>query len=158
MFLPIYYSEASLILAQAASMEYAPTFFGCDGMDGILTMENFDTSLAEGVMLLTPFAADATDDLTVNFVSTYQTKYGEIPNQFAADGYDAIYIIKTALEKAGATPDMSTSDICDAMKAAMLEISVDGLTGTGITWSADGEPTKSARAVQIVDGAYKAMQ
>ena len=157
-FLPIYYSEASLILAQAASMEYAPTFFGCDGMDGILTMENFDTSLAEGVMLLTPFAADATDDLTVNFVSTYQTKYGEIPNQFAADGYDAIYIIKTALEKAGATPDMSTSDICDAMKAAMLEISVDGLTGTGITWSADGEPTKSARAVQIVDGAYKAMQ
>ena len=157
-FLPIYYSEASLILAQAASMEYAPTFFGCDGMDGILTMENFDTSLAEGVMLLTPFAADATDDLTVNFVSTYQTKYGEIPNQFAADGYDAIYIIKAALEKAGATPDMSTSDICDAMKAAMLEISVDGLTGTGITWSADGEPTKSARAVQIVDGAYKAMQ
>lgn len=157
-FLPIYYSEASLILAQAASMEYAPMFFGCDGLDGILTMENFDTALAEGVMLLTPFAADATDDLTVNFVKAYQEKYGEIPNQFAADGYDAIYIIKAAIEKAGATPDMSTSDLCDAMKAAMIEISVDGLTGTGITWSADGEPTKAPRAVQIVDGTYKAME
>lgn len=157
-FLPIYYSEASLILAQAASMEYAPTFFGCDGMDGILTMENFDTSLAEGVILLTPFAADATDDLTVKFVTTYQEKFGETPNQFAADGYDAIYIIKAALEKSGATPDMSVSDICDAMKAAMLEITVDGLTGTGITWSADGEPSKAPRAVKIVDGVYKAME
>ncbi len=157
-FLPIYYSEASLILAQAASMEYAPMFFGCDGLDGILTMENFDTTLAEGVMLLTPFAADATDDLTVNFVKAYQDRFGETPNQFAADGYDAIYIIKAAIEKAGATPDMSTSDLCDAIAAAMLEISVDGLTGTGITWSADGEPTKAPRAVQIVDGAYKAME
>lgn len=109
-------------------------------------------------MLLTPFAADATDDLTVNFVKAYQDRFGEIPNQFAADGYDAIYIIKAAIEKAGATPDMSTSDLCEAMKAAMLEISVDGLTGTGITWSADGEPTKAPRAVQIVDGTYKAME
>ncbi|MCI5669076.1 MAG: ABC transporter substrate-binding protein, partial [Oscillospiraceae bacterium] len=64
-FLPIYYSEASLILQQAKDMDYAPKFFGCDGMDGILDIENFDVSLAEGLMLLTPFAADATDDATV---------------------------------------------------------------------------------------------
>ena len=153
-FLPIYYSEASLILAQAASMEYAPMFFGCDGLDGILTMENFDTTLAEGVMLLTPFAADATDDLTVNFVKAYQDRFGEIPNQFAADGYDAIYIIKAAIEKAGATPDMSTSDLCEAMKAAMLEISIDGLTGAGMTWTAEGEPNKAPKAVKIENGVY----
>ena len=157
-FLPIYYSEASLILAQAASMEYAPIFFGCDGMDGILTMENFDTTLAEGVMLLTPFAADATDDLTVKFVEAYQAAYGEVPNQFAADGYDAIYVIKAALEKCGATPDMSVNDICEAMKGAMTQITVDGLTGTGITWTADGEPSKAPKAVKIVNGAYQAME
>ena len=63
-FLPIYYTPASMILQQANSMDYAPVFFGVDGMDGILNIEGFDTSLAEGVMLLTPFSADATDELT----------------------------------------------------------------------------------------------
>ena len=68
-FLPIYYQPASVILSQADAMGYAPTFFGVDGMDGILTMEGFDASLAEGVMLLTPFSADAQDELTKNFVA-----------------------------------------------------------------------------------------
>lgn len=156
-FLPIYYTEASLILSQADKMGYAPKFFGCDGLDGILNVENFDTSLAENVMLLTPFAADATDDLTVNFVKNYKDKFnGETPNQFAADTYDAIYAIKAAAEKAGITADMSVSDICEAMKTAMTEITVNGLTGT-ITWSADGEPSKEPKAVKIVNGAYTAM-
>ncbi len=156
-FLPIYYTEASLILTQAADMGFDVAFFGCDGLDGILNVENFDATLAEGVMLLTPFAADATDDLTVKFVSAYQEKYGETPNQFAADGYDTIYTIKAAAEKAGITADMSTEEICAALKAAMTEITVDGLTGEGITWDASGEPTKAPKAVVIKDGAYTAM-
>lgn len=156
-FLPIYYTEASLILSQASTMGYSPIFFGCDGLDGILNVENFDTSLAEGVMLLTPFAADAEDELTQNFVTTYKEKFGDTPNQFAADAYDAIYIIKAAAEKAGITADMSASDICEAMKTAMTEITVDGLTGAGITWSADGEPSKDPKAVVINNGAYTAM-
>lgn len=156
-FLPIYYTEASLILTQANQMGYAPTFFGVDGMDGILNVENFDLSLAEGVMLLTPFAADATDDLTVSFVTKYQDKYGEIPNQFAADAYDAVYAIKAAIEKSGATPDMSVSDLCEALKAAFIEIEVDGLTGENMTWTADGETNKAPKAVIIKDGVYTAM-
>lgn len=156
-FLPIYYQESALILTQANGMGYAPSFFSCDGMDGILGVENFDTSLAEGVMLLTPFAADAEDDLTKTFVSAYQERFGEIPNQFAADAYDAVYAIKAAIEKSGVTPDMSVSDICDGLKAAMTEISLDGLTGLGMTWTADGEPNKAPKAVVIKDGAYAAM-
>lgn len=156
-FLPIYYTEASLILKQADTMGYKPMFFGCDGLDGILAVENFDTALAEDVMLLTPFAADAEDEKTKSFVDAYQAAYGEIPNQFAADAYDAMYIIKAAGEKAGITPDMSISDICEALKTAMTEITVDGLTGEGMTWTADGEPSKAPKAVKIVDGAYKAM-
>ena len=126
-------------------------------MDGILQVENFDTSLAEGLMLLTPFAADATDDLTVNFVKSYQDAYGEIPIQFAADAYDAVYAIKAAAEDAGITADMSASDICDAIKASMVKVSVDGLTGEGMTWSEDGEPDKAPKAVKVTDGAYAAM-
>ena len=153
-FLPIYYKDASLILTQANTMGYKPIFFGVDGMDGILTVENFDTKLAEGVMLLTPFAADATDDLTVNFVKNYQDKYGETPNQFAADAYDAVYIIKQALESKNVTPDMSTADICDAIKSAMTEIEASGLTSSKMTWDASGEPNKEPKAVVIKDGAY----
>lgn len=156
-FLPIYYTEASQILLQANTMGFAPTFFGCDGLDGILTVENFDTKLAEGVLLLTPFAADAQDDFTKKFVDTYKTKFGEIPNQFAADAYDAIYAIKLAAEKSGVTADMSVSDMCEAMKGGMVEISLNGLTGEDMTWSADGEPSKAPKAVKIVDGVYTAM-
>lgn len=157
-FLPIYYQESALILTQAAAMGYAPKWFSCDGMDGILGgVDNFDVSLTEGVMLLTPFAADATDDLTQSFVTKYKEKYGDTPNQFAADSYDAIYVIKAAIEKSGVTPDMSVSDICDGMKAAMTEITVDGLTGSGMTWTADGEANKAPKAVVIENGAYKAM-
>ena len=156
-FLPIYYSEAALILSQANSMEFAPMFFGCDGLDGILSVEDFDTTLAEGVMLLTPFAADADDEATQKFVAAYNEAYGETPIQFAADAYDAIYIIKAALEKAGATADMSAEELNEVMKAAMLEITVDGLTGAGMTWTEDGEVNKEPKAVKIVDGAYTAM-
>ena len=143
LFLPIYYTEASLILSQANKMGYAPKMFGVDGMDGILKVKNFDTKLAEGVVLLTPFAADAKDELTQKFVNSYKTKFGDIPNQFGADAYDAIYIIKAAIEKAGVTPDQSVSDICNALKTAMTQIKVDGVTGLGMTWTAEGEPNKS---------------
>ena len=156
-FLPIYYTEASLILNQANTMGYAPKFFGCDGMDGILQVDNFDTKLAEGLMLLTPFAADADDELTQKFVTAYKEKYGETPIQFAADAYDAIYAIKAAAEEAGITPETSVSDTCDKMKEAMLKVTVNGLTGENMTWTEDGEPHKAPKAVKVVDGAYQAM-
>ena len=153
-FLPIYYQPASVILNQANQMGYAPTFFGVDGMDGILTMENFDTTLAEGVMLLTPFSADATDDLTKNFVATYEAKYGETPNQFAADAYDAVYIVYKALQEAGCTADMTAAELCEALVAVMPTISYSGLTGQGLTWNAEGEVSKDPLAVIIKDGVY----
>ena len=156
-FLPIYYTEASIILGQADKMGFDPLFFGCDGLDGILAVEDFDISLAEGVMLLTPFAADAEDELTQSFVKAYQDSFGDVPNQFAADAYDGIYAIKAVIEKAGVTQDMSASDICDALKVSMTEITIDGLTGSGMTWGADGEPNKEPKAVKITDGAYAAM-
>ena len=156
-FLPIYYTEASLILKQADTMGYAPKFFGCDGMDGILQVENFDTKLAEGLMLLTPFAADAQDELTQKFVTSYKENYGETPIQFAADAYDAIYAIKAAMEEADITPETSVSDTCDKMKEAMLKIKVNGLTGEDMTWTEDGEPHKAPKAVKVVDCSYQAM-
>ena len=157
-FLPIYYQEAALILQQASSMDFAPAFFGCDGMDGILGVENFDTSLAEGLMMLTPFTPNAEDEMTQNFVKTYEERFdGLVPIQFAADAYDGIYAMKAALEDAGAAPDMSVSDICEAMKASMGNITITGLTGE-ISWDvATGEPNKEPKAVVIENGEYQPM-
>ncbi|MBE6845862.1 MAG: amino acid ABC transporter substrate-binding protein [Ruminococcus sp.] len=158
-FLPIYYQEASLILSQAKSAGYSPKFFGCDGLDGILTTENFDASLAEGVMLLTPFAADADDEATQKFVEAYKAAYGEVPNQFAADAYDGVKIIAQLVEQQKITPDMDTSEICDKLIAAITasDFSYNGLTGENMQWDESGAVSKNPKAVIIKDGAYSAL-
>ena len=156
-FVPFYYTEASLVLAEAKKQGYEPVFFGCDGMDGILGVENFDVTLAEGLTFLAPFVAKSEDEQVQNFVTKYEDQFGETPNQFAADAYDSIYVIKAAIEAGEVTADMDASAICDAMKAAMTSVSYDGVTGKGITWSADGEPSKAPLVVKIVDGEYTAL-
>lgn len=156
-FLPMYYDAAALIFTQANAMGYAPKWFGIDGMDGILGVEGFDTSLAEGVMLLTPFNADAEDAKTQAFVEKYKAAYGEVPNQFAADAYDCVYAIYDALNAAGVTADMDASAICDALMAQFPAMTFDGLTGEGMTWGADGAVSKSPKGMVIQDGAYVGM-
>ena len=163
-FLPIYYTPASLILNQAKNqLNYTPTFFGGDGMDGILTMEGFDTSLADGLMLLTPFNASATDEATVNFVTKYEEAYGETPNQFAADGYDCIYAIYEALQQVDNLSEIAAMDyaerheaLCDALIGVFTsaEFSFDGITGSGMTWGTNGEVSKDPIVVAVEDGVY----
>ena len=156
-FLPIYYQEASQILIVANKTGYTPTFFGCDGMDGILAIEGFDTSLAEGLMLLTPFAADAQDEKTQAFVTAYVDAYGDTPNQFAADAYDVIYAIYEAVLAGNINGDMDASEICEVLKTQFTSMSFDGLTGESMTWDASGAVSKAPKAVVIKDGAYAAM-
>ena len=152
LFLPIYAQEAAYIITQADKAGLDVTFFGCDGLDGILEKIGQDNlPLAEGVMLLTPFAADSETEPTKSFTANYKAKYGTTPDQFAADAYDAVYALVAAMEKAGVTPE--DEGFNQAMIDAMLEIEVVGTTGT-MRWDASGEPDKNATAVVIVDGVY----
>ena len=153
-FLPFYAVEAAQVLTYADKIGYAPKFFGCDGMDGILTTEGFDPKLAEGLMLLTPFSADAEDAATKAFVTKYQEKTGIVPNQFAADAYDVIYALYNACVAAEVTADMEASEISDLLVAQFTSMSFDGLTGEGMTWKATGEVSKSPMAVVIENGVY----
>ncbi|MBQ3627087.1 MAG: ABC transporter substrate-binding protein [Synergistaceae bacterium] len=153
-FLPMYYQPASLIFAQAAAMDYAPKWFGVDGMDGILTMEGFDKALAEGVILLTPFNADAKDEKTQKFVAEYQKRHGEVPNQFAADGYDCVYAFAQALENSKAKGSMNAEELCKLMIEQFTTMTFDGLTGANMTWSKNGEVTKDPKGMVIKNGAY----
>ena len=153
-FLPMYYQPASLILAQAQAAGYAPKWFGVDGMDGILTMEGFDKSLAEGVMLLTPFNADAKDERTAKFVAEYQKRHGETPNQFAADGYDCVYAYCQALTQAKADPSEDAESICAKMIEQFTTMTFNGVTGENVRWSSNGEVTKDPKGMVIKNGAY----
>ena len=158
LFMPIYYTPASLVLNQAASMNFAPIFFGGDGMDGLLELEGFDKSYAEGLMLMTPFNAASTDERTATFVKEYTEAYGTTPNQFAADSYDCVYAVYEACQKAGVTPDMSADEICEKLIAAFTspDFKVDGLTGQGMSWSSNGEVSKAPQVFQVENGVYAA--
>jgi len=154
-FLPIYYDAASLILTEAKKQAFETIFFGVDGMDGILSQENFDTTLAEGVYLLTPFDKSATDEKTQNYVKKYIEAYGEDTLlQFGADAYDCVYAIYQACTEGGVTYDMSASEICEILKAQFTSMTFSGLTGECV-WNADGTVNKSPKAVIITNGAYK---
>lgn len=157
-FLPFYYSEAALVLQQAAGMNYAPIFFGCDGMDGILGVDGFDPANAQNLMFLSPFTPTSTDEMVVEFVKNFEEEFGHTPIQFAADAYDGVYALKAAMEKAEVTPDMSASDICDALKGAMTEITINGVTAKNLTWEASGEPSKEPMVVKIENGEYTVVE
>jgi branched-chain amino acid transport system substrate-binding protein len=145
MFLPIYYTEAAQILSYAAKHNYEFTYIGCDGMDGILNVEGFDKSLAEGLALLTPFDANATDDATKSFVKAYKDMMGKEPNQFAADAYDCVYAVYKACVAAGIKGNESASAICDALIKQFNEMQFDGLTGKGMQWDEEGMISKDSK-------------
>ncbi|HIX95051.1 MAG TPA: ABC transporter substrate-binding protein [Candidatus Gemmiger excrementipullorum] len=153
-FLPIYYNEASQILIAANSRGYEPTFFGCDGMDGILSVEGFDTSLANGLMMLCPFSAFGDDETTTTFVSAYEAAFDSTPNQFAADAYDCVYAIYQCVQDGTINGDMSASDMCDALVEAFGTMSFSGTTGENQTWDENGMISKEPKVYQIQDDAY----
>ena len=156
-FLPFYYTEAAQVLTYADTIGYTPTFFGCDGMDGILNVEGFDTSLAEGLVLMTPFDANSSDEATVAFVEQFKANNGgKVPNQFAADGYDVIYALYNACVAAGVDGSTPAADVCAALQEQFATMTVDGLTGSGMTWDANGMISKAPAAMIVKDGAYAA--
>lgn len=155
-FLPIYAQEAASVLTQAKKAGLSAIFFGCDGLDGVISKIGAENvSATEGVMLLTPFAADSSEPKTVAFVEAYAAEFnGAVPDQFAADAYDAVYTIVAAVKYAG-VQSSTDAELTSKLVSAMTKITVDGVTGS-MVWSAEGEPAKSATAVVISGGKYVA--
>jgi branched-chain amino acid transport system substrate-binding protein len=147
-FVPAYYQDAAYITTQASELGMKLPFLGSDGWDGVIS-KVVDTAVLEGSVFLSPFLATDSDPAVQSFVTAYNTKYNATPDQFAADGYDCVYVIKAALEKAGST---ESADLI----SAMTQIQVKGLTGD-VTFDENGEPTKGAKFVQIKNGEYTAL-
>lgn len=154
LFLPMYYSEAYQIIKEAKKQELECTFFGVDGMDGVLQLDGVTKEFLDGVYLLTPFTASATDEATVDFTKKYKALCGIEPNQFAADAYDCVYVIYNAMKATGATPDMSAQEIGNLLKDYLPTMKYTGLTGNDCTWGTDGKISKAPKTYMIKDGAY----
>ena len=146
-FLPIYYTEVGYISEQAPTVGVSLPYFGCDGWDGVISQLNGITDNIEGAVFLTPFVATSTKENVKNFVSAYQAAYNTTPDQFAADSYDAVYAIKAAIEQTNG--DITSTALIDAM----TKITVNGITGD-MTFTAEGEPNKSAMVAVIENGEY----
>lgn len=151
-FVPAYYQKVSAILQQSKRIGIELPYFGCDGWDGVLKQLGDDAALAEGAIFLTPFAANEESEDVQKFVTAYKAKYeNAVPDQFAADAYDGVYVIKAVLEEVGLE---NVNDIDNAkLIEAMTKISVKGLTGD-MSFNASGEPDKAAKVVQVVNGEY----
>lgn len=149
-FLPIYYQEAFLIIKEAKSMNYEVNFFGCDGLDGIVGYAGNEASILTGVKYFTPFDAASEDEVASAFVEAYEAKYGKTPDQFAADGYDAVMVIYEAMKKAGVNDvNISASALCDKITEVLNgDFTFKGATGT-MTWDETGAPTKAPIIVTI---------
>ncbi len=144
-FAPVYYQPASYITQQAAELEMDIPFIGTDGWDGILGVTT-DSAIIEGVVYQTPFVYTDPDPAVQEYVKKYEERTGEEPNQFGANAYDAVYLLKAALEKAGS---VESEDLI----AAMYEIEIAGITGRISYDEADkGEPKKDVNLVKIEGG------
>jgi len=145
-FVPAYYNDAAYIISQSIELGMNLPFLGCDGWDGVLAQLKDNPNAADGAVFLSPFVATIEDEAVKSFVKKYEEAYGSTPSQFAADGYDCIYVIKAAVEKAGS---VKSEDII----AAMIGLEFKGLTGSA-TFDEKGEPNKGAKFIEIKNGTY----
>ena len=109
-------------------------------------------------MFLSPFTPTSDDEAVQHFVTAFEKAYDHTPNQFAADAYDGVYALKAAMEKGDVKADTSAEDVCEALKTAMTEITIDGVTAKSLTWEASGEPSKEPMVVKIADGNYAVVE
>ncbi len=148
-FLPIYYTEAGLIAKTCAAKGCDAVLFGCDGLDGVATQ--IDASVKNKVKYITPFDVNSTDAQVSKFVSAYKAKYNTLPDQFAADGYDAVYVIYNAMKKAGVNDvKIDAASLGEIMVETVTasDFSYQGVTGK-MTWDASGACNKVPVIVEL---------
>ena len=165
-FMPIYYTPASLFMTQAKSiLKPTTTYYGCDGFDGIDSADGFDiNSIPQKVTMLSHFNSKAESGVAKTFIDKYVAKYGaETLNQFGASAYDCVYALYGAMKKAiDAGKDIpvtiSASDLCEILKEQFEGgyTYTNGVTGDSISWDASGYVNKTAIQYVVKDASDSA--
>ena len=133
--------------------KYYPTVFSTDSLESVLlSTPSHNAYVLDGAMYLSTFELESEDVLTREFVKKYQAKYGEVPTEFAAEGYDCIYAIKKAYEEGGCEAKMTNGELRDALEASFKKITFDGVSGKSMTWNDQGEVIKTCAVRVAKDG------
>ena len=151
-FMPIYYTPASIFMTQAKDTVAADAvYYGCDGFDGLAGQFEDFSVIPQEVSMLSHFDSNATEGAASDFIKKYTDKFGtDTLNQFGASAYDCVYAIYNAMKAAidaGKEIDVtiSASDLCDILKAQFTgDFSYSGVTGNNITWEDNGYVSKEA--------------
>lgn len=153
-FMPTYYTPASLFMTQAKDIIAADAvYYGCDGFDGIDNIEGFDiNSIPQSVTMLSHFNSKAEEGKAAEYIAKYEKAYpGEPLNQFGASAYDCVYAIYNAMKAAidageEITVNISASDLCEILKAQFNGgfTYTNGATGDSIKWEKSGYVNKAA--------------
>ncbi len=145
LYAPYYYSVAGpYIIPQARSVGFEGYVMGPDGYDGLKLTG--DKSQYNKTYYTTHYSADDNTNTKVqDFIRSYKSKNNAEPNTFAALGYDTIYMIKQAIEKAG--KNATREDV----RNAVAGMTFDGVTGK-FTMDKSGSPTKSVIVLEMKDG------
>lgn len=145
---PDYYEQDALIAAQAREIGLKSQFIGPDGWDGVIkAVDSSSHSVLEGALFTNHYSLDDTSDKVQNFVKSYKESYQEDPSAFSALSYDAVYLLKNAMEAAGSTEK-------EAVAKALKEISFDGVTGS-LTFDENNNPVKAVTIIKVTNGQYK---
>lgn len=145
---PDYYQTDVMIAKQARDLGIEATILGPDGWDGVLDVVDADAlGNLEGVYFTNHYSVDDQTPVVKTFVENYNKEFGGNPSSFSALGYDSVYLLKAAWEKAGSTDFAAT---VEALKA----IEHEGVTGN-LTYGENNNPIKSSAIITIEDGKYK---
>ena len=145
--IPEYYEQAALIATQAREVGVKSIFVGSDGWDGIAkTLDQSAYAAIENSYFTNHFSMEDQSEKIQDFLKDYREAYKEDPSAFSALGYDAVYMMKSAIEKAGSTDKQK---IVDALKG----IEYDGVTGY-LTFDDHNNPIKAVTVLKIENGKY----
>ena len=148
-FIPGYYEEVGLIVKQARELGISVPLMGADGWDSPTLIELAGAEALNNTFITNHYSSGDPDETIQGFVTAFEDEYGSAPNAFHALGYDSIYFIKDAIERAG--DDVTGEAIAKAL-AATKDLSL--ITGT-FTVDEKHNPVKSATVLQYVDGAQE---
>jgi len=144
---PDYYEQVALITTQAREVGVKSTFIGPDGWDGVAkALDSSAYGAVENSYFTNHYSVEDTNEKVQNFLKAYREKYKDEPSAFSALSYDAAYLMKDAIEKAGSIDK-------DAIVKAMKESDFAGVTGH-LRFDEKNNPVKAVTVLKVVNGNY----
>jgi branched-chain amino acid transport system substrate-binding protein len=131
-----YYTEAALLMNEAAKKELDIVLVGGDGLYGLDLARLGGSSVEEKVIFYCGFSTDQPSEETERFLEAYRALYGEEPDMFSAQYYDAVYIIAQAMDQAGSAVPSEYKEYLNGLT------DYPGVSGN-TTFRDDREPIKS---------------